>query len=83
MRMTKTITFDRTKQDGEQRAAFKHELDDMGVTLTSSSSFERAFSRSKAAADSNGEIRSDRLRAIVDEVESGMEVFREVSDTFR
>lgn len=82
MTMTRTITFDRTKQDGEQRAAFKHELDDMGFSLTSSS-FERAFSRSKAAADSNGEIRGDRLRAIVDEVESGMEVFREVSDSFR
>ena len=55
----------------------------MGVTLTSSSAFERAFSRSKAAADSKGQIRGDRLRAIVDEAESGMEVFREVSDSFR
>lgn len=70
-------------QDREQRAAFKHALDDMGVTLTSSSSFERAFSRSKAAADRNGAIGHDRLQAIVDEVESGMEVFQEVSDSFR
>ena len=81
--MKRTITFDRNKQDGEQRAAFEHDLNDMGVTLTSSSSFERAFSRSKAAADSKGQIRGDRLRAIVDEAESGMEVFREVSDSFR
>lgn len=83
MTMTRTITFDRTLRDGEQRAAFKHALDDMGVTLTSSSSFERVFSRIKASADSNGEIRGDRLQAIVDEVESGLEVFRGVSDSFR
>lgn len=81
--MTKTITFDKSLRDGEQRAAFKHALDDMGVTLTSSSSFERAFWRTKDAADSNGEIRGDRLQAIVDEVESGMEVFQDVTNSFR
>lgn len=81
--MTHTITLDKTMRDGEQRAAFKHALDDMGVTLASSPSFERAFTRMKEAADSNGEVRGDRLQAIVDEVESGMEVFRGVSDTFR
>ena len=81
--MTRTITFDKTMHDGEQRAAFKHALDDMGVTLASSSSFERAFARIKEAADSNGQIRGDRLQAIVDEVESGMEVFKGVTDSFR
>lgn len=81
--MTRTITFDRTQRDGEQRAAFRHALDDMGVTLESSSSFERAFARIKEAADSNGEVRGDRLQAIVDEVESGMAVFQGVTDSFR
>ncbi len=80
--MTRTITFDKTLQDGEQRSAFRHALADMGVTLTSSS-FERAFARIKQAADGNGEIRGDRLQAIVDEVESGMEVFKGVTDSFR
>lgn len=81
--MTRTITFDRTQQDGEQRAAFRHALDDMGVTLKSSSSFERAFARTKEAADNDGRVRGDRLRAIVDEAESGMEVFKGVADSFR
>ncbi len=81
--MTKTITFDKSLQDGDQRVAFKTALDDMGVTFTSSSSFERAFSRSKEAADSNGEVRGDRLQAIVDEVESGMEIFQGVADSYR
>lgn len=83
MTITRTITFDKTLRDRAQRVAFKHALDDMGVTLTSSSSFERVFSRIKAAADSSGEIRGDRLQAIVDEVEAGLEVFRGVSDSFR
>ncbi|HSM45598.1 MAG TPA: hypothetical protein VK969_11330 [Acidimicrobiia bacterium] len=81
--MTRTITFDRTMQDGDQRAAFRHALDDMGVTLASSSSFERAFTRVKAAADHEGHVSGARFRAIVDEVESGMEVFQGVADTFR
>ena len=81
--MTKTITFDKSLQDGDQRVAFKTALDDMGVTFASSSSFERAFSRSKEAADSNGEVRGDRLQAIVDEVESGMEIFQGVADSYR
>lgn len=70
-------------QDGDQRAAFQHALDDMGVTLASSSSFERAFTRLKAAADNEGHVSGARFRAIVDEVESGMEVFQGVADSFR
>lgn len=81
--MTRTITIDNTMQDGDQRAAFQHALDDLGVTLNSSSSFERAFTRLKEAADSQGHVSGERFRAIVDEVESGMEVFQGVADTFR
>jgi hypothetical protein len=81
--MTRTITFDNGMLDGEQRLAFKSALDDMGVTLTSSSSFERAFSRTKEAADRNGQVNGARLQAIVDEVESGMEIFQGVADSYR
>lgn len=81
--MTRTITFDNEMLDGEQRLAFKTALDDMGVTFRSSSSFERAFSRTKEAADRNGQVNGARLQAIVDEVESGMEIFQGVADSYR
>ena len=81
--MTRTITFDNTMEDGDRRAVFQHALDDMGVRLNSSSSFERVFARLKEAADSQGHVSGVRFRAIVDEVESGMVVFQGVADTFR
>lgn len=81
--MTRTITLDKRMQDGEQRAAFRYALDEMGVTFRSPSSFERAFARTKDAADQNGEVPGDRLQAIVDDVMSGMEVFQDVADSFR
>jgi hypothetical protein len=81
--MTRTITLDKGLQDGEQREAFQHALDEMGVTFASPSSFERAFARTKDAADQNGEVPGDRLQARVDDVVSGMEVFQGVADTFR
>ena len=76
------VTLNRTMQDVEQRAAFRHALDEMGVTL-GSSSFERAFARTKNAADDNGQVSAPRVQAIVDEVVSGMETFQDVTDTFR
>lgn len=81
--MTRTITFDMKMKDGEQRAAFQSALNEMGVSFTSNSSFERAFARTKDAADQNGEVTGDRLQAIVDDVVSGMEVFQGVADSFR
>jgi hypothetical protein len=81
--MTRTITFDKEMHDGEQRLAFKSALDDMGVTFASSSSFERAFSRTKRAATHSGQVTGARLQAIVDEVESGMEIFQGVADSYR
>ena len=81
--MTRTITFDTEMKEGEQRAAFQTALDEMGVSFASHSSFERAFTRTKDAADHNGEVRGDRLQAIVDDVVSGMEVFQGVADSFR
>lgn len=80
--MTKTITL-RGMKDGEQRAAFQSALDEMGVTFTSASSFERAFARTKEAADASGEVPGARLQAIVDDVVSGMEVFQGVADSYR
>lgn len=82
--MTRTITFDRKMKDGEQRAAFQTALNEMGVSFTSASSFERAFARTKDAADHNGQVQGDRLQAIVDDVVSGMETFQQgVADSFR
>ncbi len=81
--MTRTITLDKKMKDGEQRAAFQHALDEMGVTLKSSSSFERAFARIKDAVDQNGVLAGDRLQAIVDDAVSGMEVFQGVADSYR
>lgn len=69
--------------DREQRAAFQNALDEMGMTLTDSSSFERAFSRTKEAASRNGAVTGAQLQAIVDEAETGMEIFRGVADSFR
>lgn len=81
--MTRTITLDRSMKDGDQRAAFQHALDEMGVSFNSPSSFERAFARIKEAADDNGEVPGARLQAIVDDVVSGMEVFQGVADSYR
>lgn len=80
---TKPITVDNTMQDPDQRAAFQHALDERGMTMTSSDSFERAFARTKAAASRNGIVTGARLRAIVDEAESGMEIFQGVADSYR
>lgn len=81
--MTRTITLDRKMKEGEQRAAFRNALDEMGVSFASPSSFERAFARTRDAADLNGEVPGERLQAIVDDVVSGMEVFQGIADSFR
>jgi isopropylmalate/homocitrate/citramalate synthase len=81
--MNRTINLDKTQRDGEQRAAFRNAVDEMGMTFTDSSSFERAFSRTKQAASRNGAVTGAQLQAIVDEAESGMEIFRGVADSFR
>lgn len=80
--MTKTITLDTRLQEGEQREAFQSALAEMGVTFTSSSSFERAFARTREAADDNGRVPGDRLQSIVDDVVSGMEMLQGVADSF-
>jgi hypothetical protein len=81
--MTRTITLDRKMEEGEQRRAFQNALEEMGVTFKSPSSFERAFARTRDAADQNGEVPGPRLQAIVDDVVSGMETFQGVNDSFR
>ena len=81
--MTRTITLDNTKEEGEQRAAFQSALDEMGVNFTSPPSFERAFARTRDAADHRGQVPGHRLQAIVDDVMSGMEVFQGIADSFR
>lgn len=64
------------------RAAFKHALAKMDVSLTGTS-FETAFGRMKEVADRSGEVTEDRMREIVDEVTSGDEMIRDVVDSFQ
>jgi 2-isopropylmalate synthase len=64
------------------RAALKHSLDQMGVSLTSAA-FEQAFARMKEVADQIGEVPRDRIKVIVDEVMSGREILQGVAESFR
>ena len=64
------------------RAAFKHALDQMEITLDRGA-FERAFARMKEVADQVGEVSEDRLHAIVDEVVAGTEILQGVAESFR
>jgi hypothetical protein len=77
------IRFDTTLQDSDLREAFQRALDEIGVTLTSSKSFERALARTREAAERSSRLTDDQLREIVDDVVSGMEVFQDVADSFR
>ncbi len=63
------------------RAAFKHSLDELGIEVTDTV-FETAFTRMKDVADSSGEVSPDQIRAIVEEVVSGMEVLDGVTASF-
>lgn len=63
------------------RAAFKHSLDQLGIEV-SDSVFETAFARMKEVADHSGEVRPDQIRAIVEEVVSGIEVLDGVTASF-
>ena len=64
------------------RAAFKHALTEMDVSL-SDASFETAFQRMKEMADQVGEVAPERLQEIVDEVVSRDEMIRDVVDSFQ
>ena len=64
------------------RAAFKFALDKIGIQLDASM-FEAAFRRMKEIADQSGEISDSQLRAIVDEVVSGIEVLEGVASSFQ
>ncbi len=64
------------------RAAFKHSLASLGVDL-GPVAFEKAFLQMKKAADVQGEVSESQLRALVDEVVTGMEMFEGVAESFR
>ncbi|REK21648.1 MAG: hypothetical protein DWQ40_03745 [Actinobacteria bacterium] len=64
------------------RAAFEHCLATMDVDLNQTA-FEKAFLQTKKAADVQGEVSENQLRAIVDDVVTGMEVFEGVTESFR
>jgi 2-isopropylmalate synthase len=63
------------------RAAFKHSLAEIGIDL-SGTAFEKAFARIKDVADETGEVSPERIRLIVEEVVSGVEVMDGVSASF-
>ncbi len=63
------------------RAAFKHSLDELGIEVTDNV-FETAFTRMKDVADTSGEVSPDQIRAIVEDVVSGMEVLDGVTASF-
>ena len=64
------------------RAAFKHTLAQMDVEL-GPEAFEKAFARMKRVADHSGAVSETQLRAIVDDVVSGNEIFQGVAESFR
>jgi 2-isopropylmalate synthase len=63
------------------RAAFKHSLAEIGIDL-SGTAFEKAFAKMKDVADETGEVSPERIRLIVEEVVSGVEVMDGVSASF-
>ena len=63
------------------RAAFKHSLAEIGIDLNGTA-FEKAFTRMKDVADHIGEVSQERIRLIVEEVVSGVEVLDGVSASF-
>ena len=63
------------------RAAFKHSLTEIGIDLYGTA-FEKAFTRMKDVADHIGEVSQERIRLIVEEVVSGVEVLDGVSASF-
>ncbi len=63
------------------RAAFKHSLGELGIEV-SDVVFEASFARMKEVADRSGEVTPDQIRAIVEEVSSGIEVLDGVTASF-
>jgi 2-isopropylmalate synthase len=63
------------------RAAFRHSLDQLGIKA-SDTVFETSFAKMKEVADRTGEVTSDQIRAIVEEVVSGIEVLDGVTASF-
>ena len=63
------------------RAAFKHSLDQLGIEV-SDAVFETSFAKMKEVADGSGEVTPDQIRAIVEEVISGIEVLDGVTASF-
>lgn len=63
------------------RAAFSHALRGMGMALEGQA-FEDAFKRMKEVADKTGEVPSDQIRAIAEEVASRDAVFEGVAASF-
>jgi 2-isopropylmalate synthase len=63
------------------RAAFRHSLGQLGIQA-SDAVFETSFAKMKEVADGTGEVTPDQIRAIVEEVVSGLEVLDGVTASF-
>ena len=63
------------------RAAFKHSLDQLDIEL-SGLAFEESFAKMKELADNSGEVSSDQIRSIVEDVVSGIEALDWVKASF-
>lgn len=75
------MTYHTSIFDNQDRAAFQHSLDEMGVELKGFG-FERAYTRMQDTADTIGDVSPAQLRSICDEVISGMEVFEGIAASF-
>ncbi|HEU5112403.1 MAG TPA: 2-isopropylmalate synthase [Acidimicrobiia bacterium] len=63
------------------RAAFRHSLDQLGIEVNDAV-FETSFAKMKEVADRTGEVTPEQIRAIVEEVVSGIEVLDGVTASF-
>ncbi|MGB7860370.1 MAG: hypothetical protein WBM90_07725 [Acidimicrobiia bacterium] len=70
------------RPDKAARDAFKRSLDAIGVELTTTS-FEAAFARKQQMASGDAAVSETQMRALVDEVVSGTEIFEGVAESFR
>lgn len=75
------MTYNTTIFENQDRAAFQHSLDEMGVHLNGFG-FEKAFARMKEAEGAFGEVSPLQLRSICDEVIAGIEVLEGVKASF-
>lgn len=66
----------------DHRAEFQRRLSSLGISL-GAAGFEEAYARTREISDRSGAISDGKLRSIVDEAVSGMEVLDEVAASYQ